>query len=141
MLFCNNEDFNNPVTRIWFVPAEAGRYGCVYVGFDNGWAQGGMNEKGLAFDWVAGYEGSPVVYTDEKKATGNPSERMLESCANVYEAIAFFKEYREPSFPYAKILVADPGGTSVMIESRDGILNFVIKTGSRASDMGRKSWT
>src|SRR5690349_5563317 len=55
-LFCNNEDWSNPKTRIWFVPATAKHYGAVYVGFDNGWAQGGLNTEGLAFDWVAGYK-------------------------------------------------------------------------------------
>lgn len=35
-LFCNNEDWSNPKRRIWFIPGD-GHYGCVYVGFDNGW--------------------------------------------------------------------------------------------------------
>jgi hypothetical protein len=30
-LFCNNEDWANPMTRIWFVPAREDRYGCAYV--------------------------------------------------------------------------------------------------------------
>lgn len=36
VLFCNNEDWINPKTRIWFVPAGPTNYGCVYVGFDDG---------------------------------------------------------------------------------------------------------
>src|SRR5215467_4853653 len=54
-LFCNNEDWSDPKTRIWFVPGNNEHYGGVYLGFDNNFAQGGMNTKGLAFDWVAGY--------------------------------------------------------------------------------------
>jgi hypothetical protein len=54
-LFFNNEDWSDPNTRIWFVPAGEGFFGCAYVGFDNGWAQGGLNAEGLAFDWVAGF--------------------------------------------------------------------------------------
>src|SRR5688500_8677741 len=53
-LFFNNEDFSNPNTRVWFVPGGSNYFGAVYVGFDNGWAQGGMNSEGLTFDWVAG---------------------------------------------------------------------------------------
>jgi hypothetical protein len=34
-LFCNNEDWSNPKTRIWFMPAGDGYYGGVYVGFDD----------------------------------------------------------------------------------------------------------
>ena len=55
-LFCNNEDWTDNKTRIWFLPAGGGYHGAAYVGFDNGWAQGGLNTEGLAFDWVAGYE-------------------------------------------------------------------------------------
>src|SRR3954449_6248991 len=54
-LFCNNEDWSNPKSRIWFVPGSDKHYGGVYVGFDDNYAQGGMNTEGLAFDWVAGY--------------------------------------------------------------------------------------
>ncbi|MEO5959972.1 MAG: hypothetical protein ABIZ49_09690, partial [Opitutaceae bacterium] len=50
-LFFNNEDWFNPATRLWFIPAGKDHLGCVYLGFDNGWAQGGLNSAGLAFDW------------------------------------------------------------------------------------------
>lgn len=42
-LFFNNEDWFNPATRLWFVPAAPDQLGCAFVGFDNGWAQGGVN--------------------------------------------------------------------------------------------------
>ena len=32
----NNEDWSNPYTYVWFVPAEPGRYGRVYFGFEDG---------------------------------------------------------------------------------------------------------
>ena len=32
-LFCNNEDWSNPKTSIWFLPTGDGYYGAVYVGF------------------------------------------------------------------------------------------------------------
>src|SRR4051812_33019247 len=56
VLFCNNEDWSDFKTRIWFVPGKPGTNGCAYVGFTDGWAQGGLNTEGLAFDWVAGYK-------------------------------------------------------------------------------------
>src|ERR1051325_11148848 len=55
VLFCNNEDWSDPKTRIWFVPGNNEHYGGVYVGFDNDYAQGGLNTAGLAFDWGGGY--------------------------------------------------------------------------------------
>jgi hypothetical protein len=64
-LFCNNEDWSGTKTRIWFLPPGDGYYGAAYFGFDNGFAQGGLNTEGLAYDWVAGYkekwEPDPVV--------------------------------------------------------------------------------
>ena len=50
VLFGNNEDYSNPATYYWVEPSGNGRYGAVYFGFDNLWPQGGVNEKGLAFD-------------------------------------------------------------------------------------------
>jgi hypothetical protein len=58
--FCNNEDFSNPDTEIRFYPAKKGKYAWVYFGFSNNWAQGGVNEKGLCWDWVAGYKEEPI---------------------------------------------------------------------------------
>lgn len=128
--FCNNEDWSNPRTRIWFLPAQ-GHYGCVYVGFDNGWAQGGMNTEGLAFDWVAGYKEEWQPDPQARPVIGNPAQRMLQTCATVEEAIAFHHKYREPSFSYAKILVADRTGASAVIGAKDGKLHVVRMKESR----------
>ncbi len=49
----NNEDWNNPLTKIWFLPPEEAKYGRVYVGFDDFSPQGGMNDQGLFFDGLA----------------------------------------------------------------------------------------
>ncbi len=121
-LFCNNEDWSNPKTRVWFVPADDKHYGCMYVGFDDGWAQGGLNTKGLAFDWVAGYQEAWEPDTSLPNVRGNSSLSMLETCATVEEAIAFYRGHREMGFVRAKILVADPTGASVIIGAKDGKL-------------------
>jgi hypothetical protein len=120
ILFCNNEDWSNPKTRIWFVPAEAKRYGCVYVGFDDGFAQGGMNTEGLASDWVAGYE--ETWKPNPKLPTSAGNRLLLETCATVEEAIAFFRGHREMGFYTARILVADRTGASAIIGAGKGKL-------------------
>lgn len=138
-LFFNNEDYSNPSTRIWFLPGVKGQYGRAYVGFDNGWAQGGVNTEGLAFDWVAG---SKVDYTpDEKlqKVKGNPSEKMMQTCATVAEAIAFYQKYQEPGFSYAKIMIADKTGRSVIIGAENGKLFFDESQKSRGFGYGQKA--
>src|SRR3954469_12435287 len=55
-LFFNNEDWSNPNSRIWFIPAHLGDYGYVCVGFDSGRSEGGLNTEGLACDVVAGFD-------------------------------------------------------------------------------------
>jgi hypothetical protein len=121
-LFCNNEDWTSFKTRIWFVPASDQHHGGVYVGFDNDYAQGGMNTEGLAFDWVAGYTEAwqpdpkvPIVW-------GNSGQEALENCATVEEAIAFFRGHQDRGFFRAKILLADRTGASVIIGGKAGKL-------------------
>lgn len=137
-LFFNNEDYSNPSTRIWFLPGNKEYYGVAYVGFDNDWAQGGVNTAGLAFDWVAGFQEQYVPESKLIKARYNPSERMLESCSTVSEAIAFYKKYQEPSFSYARIMIADKSGASVIIGARNGQLFFDTSTQSRGFGYGEK---
>ena len=135
-LFCNNEDWSNPVTCLWFVPANKDRLGCAYVGFDNGWPQGGVNTAGVAFDWVAGFvEEWELVPT-------SPSvpylyRRMLETCATVPEAIAFFRTYHDNGFSRAKILIADRTGASVIIGASHGQLQIEPAHESRGFGAGR----
>ncbi len=130
VLFGNNEDWINPKTRIWFVPAGDSYYGCVYVGYDDGWARGGMNTEGLACDWVGGFNEN--WQADAATCVrGNPTERMLESCATVEDAIAFFQKHKESDFMHAKIFVADRNGMSVIIGVRDGKLRFERSEQSR----------
>jgi hypothetical protein len=124
-LFCNNEDWPNPNSRIWFVPAGDGYYGAVYVGFDNGFSQGGLNTEGLAYDWVGGYREKWESSPHSQTFRGNPSQRMLETCVTVNDAIAFFRSHDYPGFARAKMLVADRTGASAIIGARDGKLQVV----------------
>ena len=138
-LFFNNEDWSNPISRVWFVPAPEGFYSCVYVGFENNGAEGGMNSAGLAFDWVAGMSEKWQPYPSMKPIGGRTSERMLETCATVEEAIAFYENFREPQFSRAKILVADRSGASAIIGASDGLLRVERARHSRGFGYGRKT--
>lgn len=138
VLFCNNEDCKNLHTRVWFVPAGKHRLGCGYVGLRNQWAQGGMNTKGLAFDGVAGFtldgvaDASPILMQPRlKRVRGNPTERMLESCADVDEAIAFWSHLKMPFFN-ATLMVADRSGAVAVIGFKSGSLHVVRGKGCGA---------
>jgi hypothetical protein len=135
-LFCNNEDFSNPNTRIWFIPASATKHGCMYVGFDDGWGQGGLNDHGLAFDWVAGFKERWERPANCEAVRGNSTQRMLEKCSTVDAAVAFYRRHWEESFAYGQLLVADRTGKSVVIRAKDGNLDAPIVT--RSQGIGHK---
>jgi len=138
-LFCNNEDWSNPKTRIWFVPAGNGHHGCVYVGFDDGWAQGGFNTEGLACDWVAGYTEKWEPDLSVPNAWGNSGQRVLETCSTVQDAIAFYRSRRDPGFYRAKILLADRTGASVIIGAKDGKLQVEQASQCRGFGYGQRT--
>ncbi len=140
-LFFNNEDYSNPVTRLWFAPAGKDHLGCAYVGFDNGWAQGGVNTAGLAFDWVAGFTEKWELRPDLTPVRGNPAQRMLESCTTVDEAVAFFQKHWEPDFSRSRLLVADRTGASAIIGARDNQLRVERSTQSRGFGYGEETLT
>ena len=136
-LFCNNEDWSNDVSRVWFQPAGDGYHGAVYVGFENGFAMGGFNTEGLAFDWVGGYKEKWESNPQAQPVRGNSSQRMLESCSTVNDAIAFYRTHDEPGFAASKILVADRTGASVIIGERDGRLQVYPDNQCRGFGFGR----
>jgi hypothetical protein len=137
VLFFNNEDWFNRHTRLWFVPAGAGHLGCAYVGFDDGWAQGGVNSAGLAFDWVSGFDEPYTPAPELKPVRGNPAQRMLETCSTVDEAEQFFRTHLEPDFRRSRILVADRTGASAVIGAREGRLYVAKRNDSRGFGWGR----
>ena len=138
-LFCNNEDWSNPKTRIWFVPAGDGCYGAVYVGFNDGWAQGGFNTEGLAYDWVMGHPETWEPDPHLPYARRDSSRRMLETCGTVKDAIAFYRSHNEPGFRRSKILVADRTGASVIIGAKDGKLQVEQENQCRGFGFGRRT--
>lgn len=97
-----------------------------------------MNTEGLAYDWVADSKASWERNRKLKRVRGNPAERMLETCATVDQAVGFFQCHWEPSFSYARILVADRTGASVLIGASNGQLDIHIMKQSRGFGYGGK---
>ena len=103
----NNEDYWNSNTRMWFVPAGEGSYGRVYFGFDNGFPQGGMNEKGLFFD---GFATGPVEVAGgaaKPKYPGNLIDAAMAECATVEEVVALFNLHNLEFLSTAMLMFGD----------------------------------
>ena len=119
VLVGNNEDHNNPDSKVFYIPAEKGKYGRVYFGFDNsqGGPQGGMNEKGLVFDAFA-TEPNKVKNSLDKPIV--PGEQLLEKimseCTTVDEVLEILGKYNLAFMEKFMAFFADANGDSAIIE-------------------------
>ena len=121
VLVGNNEDFSNPFTKIWFVPAEKGAYGRVYVGFDDFFPQGGMNERGVFFDGFATDRVAASGSAGKEFFPGNLADRALAECSTVQQVVALFEKYNRSFLERGVLFFADANGDSAIIEP-DAIL-------------------
>lgn len=112
----NNEDWKNPFAKIWFFPAEQGKYGRVYFGFDNGFHQGGMNDQGMFFDYAATRRLEVKHRNRREKYRGNLMDKVMEECATVDEALKILNRYDLSFLSRAQVLIADRNGHSVIVE-------------------------
>ena len=130
VLFGNNEDYTNPKTYYWIHPSDEENYGGVYFGFDNFWPQGGINEKGLCYDWNALPEVSLNTHPELPPFMAGKIEYgrwILNKCATVEEAIELVKSYSLISLA-AQIHLADATGDAVVISAGpDGEFSFTRK--------------
>lgn len=129
----NNEDYTEPRTKIWFIPASKESYGRVYVGFDSASLpdsfQGGMNEHGLFMDMnavnPAGWQRDPGKPT----FNGDLVEKILTNFATVQEVVEFFQQHNVPDLNILKVPIADAKGNSVIVEWGQGTQHFLFKEG------------
>jgi len=127
VLFGNNEDYINPNTYYWVAPSGgANKYGCIFFGFDNFFPQGGINEKGLAYD------GNAIRPARLNRHPELPPiknwENLLGQCATVEEALQWAKKYNWGTSFGGQIHLADPTGDAAVIgPGADGELAFTRK--------------
>jgi penicillin V acylase-like amidase (Ntn superfamily) len=124
----NNEDWYTINSYIQFIPGDEGEYGQIYFGTSEWYAEGGMNSEGLFYDAAA----IPAVTMNDHPEKSWPSNwppvTMLESCANVSEAIQMFNNSRfDPSISW-QLLVADGNGdAAIFAPGADGEWHYILK--------------
>lgn len=75
----NNEDSWRMGSKIWFERGTPEKLGALYVGYENMFPQGGMNEEGLAFDGLTTYP--KTIKIDSSKKIFQTQEILLKkSC-------------------------------------------------------------
>ncbi len=138
VLYGNNEDYIRTLTYYWVRLPDKDTYGGVYLGhyseeeirsrgLDRIYAQGGVNEKGLAFDYAALPEASLTPHP-KLPPKQDIMMRIQQSCATVEEAITMAKKHNWGTSLRWQVLLADATGDAVVISAgRDGELAFTRK--------------
>jgi hypothetical protein len=78
--------------------------------------EGGMNEKGLVYDFVA--LGDPtrlLPYQGRLIYPGPLGEKVLAECATVAEAIGLYQTYEESILGYGAAIISDAEGAAVIV--------------------------
>src|SRR3989339_303394 len=112
----NNEDYWNPNTRIWFEQGKLNEYGVVYVGYDNFWPQGGMNQAGLVFD---GFSMDYLAINDtlgKKNLDANFIQDIMKKFSNVDDVKKYFKQYNLKGLETSMFLFIDKTGKYLVVE-------------------------
>src|SRR5262249_25808428 len=146
----SNEDWADPNTQMWFVPATKENYGIVYFGFGRGvyppggvsrqplkipaegitkinpedlygLPQGGMNEKGLFFDGASTDVIKAPPAPGKKAYDGRLEDLILRKCATVAEVLKLLETYAFNSIQ-GQWMFADKTGDSVIIEADGAIV-------------------
>lgn len=112
----NNEDWRNPNTKMWFVLPEEGKYGIVYFGFDDLNPQGGMNDQGLVFDYMATQPLEVKNSLHKETYEGDLMQKVMRECASVEEALKLIDNYNLQYFRRFQVMVVDRSGDSAIIE-------------------------
>lgn len=112
----NNEDFIDPNTYVWFLTPSPNKLGRVYFGYGHELPQGGMNEKGLFFDYATTQPRKGKYYKRKDVFKGSLAELAIETCSNVSEVITLFDKY-DRSFMTYQIMFVDKDGISIIIET------------------------
>ena len=112
----NNEDWKNPNTKIRFVLPEKGKYGVVYFSFDDMSPQGGMNDQGLVFDYMATQPLEVKTSRHKEKFRGDLMQKVMRECATVDEALKLLDKYNLQYFRRFQVMMVDKSGNSAIIE-------------------------
>jgi hypothetical protein len=122
----NNEDDDNPDTKVWFPGPEKGKYGRVFFGFNDGTPQGGMNDQGLFFDWVADNPSDDWTRDSHKlNYAGSVSELIPEEAASVDEALRFYERYNETAFLKSRTMLVDKTGACAIVGWQNGKMKII----------------
>jgi hypothetical protein len=113
----NNEDFLSPNNQFWFEVAGDKKFGVMYMGLLNNFAQGAINEAGLVFDAFANPE-LPITNTvgKTKISIGKAIRNIMQSMSTVEEVKEYLETINLSSLSSSMIVFVDKSGTYLIVE-------------------------
>ncbi|MCC7290469.1 MAG: hypothetical protein IT449_00245 [Phycisphaerales bacterium] len=146
----DSEDWIDPNTQVWFIPATDKTFGVVYFGFGkgeypeggitlhkaelppggilnmqpsdaHGFPQAGINDRGLFFGGAATNSVKHVNPNGKEAFDGFIADHILRTCATVKEARVVLERY-SVGLPQGQLLFGDRTGDSMIVEAGDVII-------------------
>ncbi len=115
----NNEDSWRTTSRMWFEQGNENKHGAMYVGYNDLYPQGGMNDAGLAFDGFTVYP--KILHPDSaKRKISNPTgfvKELMQNCRSVDEVKDLANKYDRSYFNSGMFLFVDKSGKYLIIEA------------------------
>jgi len=116
ILVGKNMDQVDPDGRIWFVPAEQGANGAIYLGFSEDDPRSGFNSEGLFCTIIECTHWQVKTDPEKEVLFGNLVEQIMETCTTVDDVRKLWNSYNLYDLHYAQIMVADKSGKALIIE-------------------------
>jgi CubicO group peptidase (beta-lactamase class C family) len=119
----NNEDFLTPNNQFWFEQAGKNKYGVMYMGLLDNFAQGAINEVGLVFDGFANPE-LPINNTEGKKKVliGTAIRSVMQTMSKVEEVKAYLETINLGSLSSAQLIFVDKSGKYLIVEGDELVI-------------------
>ena len=89
----------------------------MYVGYENGAPQGGMNEAGLFFDGFAVERQSATKQKAKPRLEGSLADKAMAECRTVEEVVRLYERYDRSDLESGVLMFADGRGRAVAIEA------------------------
>jgi hypothetical protein len=114
----NNEDWLSPNHQFWFESGNKSKFGVMYMGQLNNFAQGAINEVGLLFDGFFEPTYLPVNNTVGKLKIpiAEALRKVMQTMTNVEEVKAYLEMINLGSLTNSMLVFVDKSGTYLIVE-------------------------
>ena len=114
----NNEDWLSPNHQFWFENGSESKFGVMYMGQLDDFAQGAINEVGLVFDGFFEPNYLPVINTAGKLEIpiAEALRKVMQTMTNVEEVKAYIETINLESLTKSMLVFVDKSGTYLIVE-------------------------